>query len=251
MPPANRKPVVAGDAESMKAVTYTCYGGADVLQYGDVGKTDHLQDDEVLVKSPDGWGQSAGLALHARLALPDAFRVRRGCAPRIPAWGSIFAGTVEAIGSKVTRFKTGEIMFSVAQAARSPSILTVKEHSGIAHKPANVTFEQAAGVGIAGLTALQALRDDGQLKAGQKVLINGASGGVGTFAVQIAKALEIGMMIAVFKQDDIVTLSETDGDGAGHTDYRSPTIRWKKLPRQFTIRKPVRARGKIIIDMTP
>jgi NADPH:quinone reductase-like Zn-dependent oxidoreductase len=98
-----------------------------------------------------------------------------------------FAGTVEAVGGHVTRFKPGDEVFGGKFGAFAEYV-TVREDRAIALKPNNLTFEQAAAVPIAAVTALQALRDKGQIRAGQQVLINGASGGVGTFAVQIAKS---------------------------------------------------------------
>ena len=102
--------------------------------------------------------------------------------------GVDFAGTVEAVGKDVTQFRPGDEVFGGRSGAFAEYVC-VPEDRAVVPKPANVTFEQAAGVGVAGLTALQGLRDKGQIQPGHKVLINGASGGVGTFAVQIAKAL--------------------------------------------------------------
>jgi len=107
--------------------------------------------------------------------------------PKNTRFGTDFAGVVEAVGKNVTNFKPGDEVFGAKNGAVADYIC-VNADRGIVMKPANVTFEQAGSVAIAGLTALQGLRDKGHLKAGQKVLINGASGGVGTFAVQIAKA---------------------------------------------------------------
>src|SRR5262249_3605309 len=106
--------------------------------------------------------------------------------PKDTRLGVDFAGTVEAIGKNVTQFKVGDEVFG-GKGGAFGEYVTPRADRAIALKPTNVTFEEAAAVNIAGLTALQALRDKGQVKAGQKVLINGASGGVGTFAVQIAK----------------------------------------------------------------
>jgi NADPH:quinone reductase-like Zn-dependent oxidoreductase len=108
--------------------------------------------------------------------------------PKSDRLGVDFSGTVEAVGKNVTQFRPGDEVFGGRSGAFA-GYVCVREGGAVASKPANVTFEQAGAVGIAGLTALQGLRDHGQLQAGQKVLINGASGGVGTFAVQIAKAL--------------------------------------------------------------
>jgi NADPH:quinone reductase-like Zn-dependent oxidoreductase len=107
-------------------------------------------------------------------------------APKDSRLGVDFAGTVEAVGKTVTRFKPGDEVFGGRTGAFAEYVI-VPENRALALKPSNVTFEQAASVPIAAITALQALRDKGKLKPGQKVLINGASGGVGTFAVQIAK----------------------------------------------------------------
>ena len=108
--------------------------------------------------------------------------------PDYTGLGVDVAGTVEAVGSSVTQFKPGDDVFGAANGAFA-EFVTVAEAGALAMKPAKVTFEQAASTPIAALTALQALRNVGKLERGQKVLINGASGGVGTFAVQIAKAM--------------------------------------------------------------
>src|SRR5438445_8301678 len=107
--------------------------------------------------------------------------------PKNTRFGTDFAGTIEAIGKDVTNFKSGDEVFGAKNGAVADYIC-VKADRAIVMKPSNITFEQAGSVGVAGLTALQGLRDKGNIQAGQKVLINGASGGVGTFAVQIAKA---------------------------------------------------------------
>ena len=179
-------PSVAGNAELMKAIVYRCYGSPDVLEYADVGKPTPA-DDEVLVKvhaasvNPLDWHYMRGspyiMRLGTGIGAPDDMRI-----------GVDFAGTVEAVGGNVTRFKPGDEVFGGTGGAFA-EYATVREDRALALKPANVTFEQAASVPIAAITALQALRDKGKLEPGQKVLINGASGGVGTFAVQIAKSL--------------------------------------------------------------
>jgi NADPH:quinone reductase-like Zn-dependent oxidoreductase len=109
-------------------------------------------------------------------------------APEDIRLGVDFAGTVEAVGASVTKFEVGDEVFGGAGGAFAEYV-TVGQDRAVTHKPPNMSFEQAAAVPIAGVTALQALRDKGRVKPGQKVLINGASGGVGTFAVQIAKSL--------------------------------------------------------------
>jgi len=178
-------PAVSDETELMKAIVYRCYGSPDVLEFEDIEKPKPA-DDEVLVKvhaaavNPLDWHYMRGSPYIMRLGVGLG-------APTRTSMGVDFAGTVEAVGSNVKRFKPGDEVFGGRSGAFAEYV-TVREDRALALKPANMTFEQAASVPIAGITALQALRDKGQLKPGQKVLINGASGGVGTFAVQIAKS---------------------------------------------------------------
>jgi NADPH:quinone reductase-like Zn-dependent oxidoreductase len=176
---------LAKDATAMKAIVYRCYGSPDVLLLEDVERPVPL-DNELLVKvhaaaiNPLDW--------HYMRGKPYIMRAESGFgAPKVSRMGVDFAGVVEAVGKDVTRFRPGDEVFGGRTGAFSEYV-RVREDRAVTAKPANVTFEQAAAVPIAALTALQALRDKGRLQAGQKVLINGASGGVGTFAVQIAKA---------------------------------------------------------------
>ncbi len=179
-------PAAAADAQLMRAVVYTCYGSPEVLQLTDVEKPSPRAD-EVLVKiraaavNPLDWHYMRGspyiMRLGTGLGRPEEMRL-----------GVDFAGVVEAVGGDVTRFKPGDEVFGGRTGAYGEYV-TVRENKAILMKPADLTFEQAASIPIAGLTALQALRDHGQVKPGDRVLINGASGGVGTFAVQIAKSL--------------------------------------------------------------
>lgn len=177
--------VVAGTAQ-MKAIIYRCYGSPEVLALEHVEKP-LPSENEVLVKvraasvNPLDWHYMRGspyfMRLGAGIGSPTDIRL-----------GVDFAGTVEAVGPKVTRFKPGDDVFGGRTGAFAEYVL-VPEGRAIVHKPAEVSFEQAASLPIAALTALQALRDKGDLQPGQKVLINGASGGVGTLAVQIAKSM--------------------------------------------------------------
>jgi NADPH:quinone reductase-like Zn-dependent oxidoreductase len=167
----------------MKAIVHHEYGSPDVLELVDVDKP-VPSDDEVLVRvhassvNPAEWHAVTGLLVA---------RTRAGLLkPKETRLGADFAGVVESVGGNVTDFKPGDEVFGGRTGAFAEY---VSVRNAIAPKPSNVTFEQVAAVPIAALTALQGLRDKGQLQAGQKVLINGASGGVGTFAVQIAKAL--------------------------------------------------------------
>ena len=126
---------------------------------------------------------------HYMRGSPYLMRLASGIGtPADPRMGVDFAGTVEAVGTDVSRYSVGDEVFGGRNGAFSEYV-AIREASALARKPDNVTFQQAAAVPIAAVTALQALRDKGELKAGQQVLINGASGGVGTFAVQIAKAM--------------------------------------------------------------
>jgi len=170
--------------ETMKAVVRDGYGSPDVLKLEEIDKPE-LVDDGVLVRvraASLNRGDWYGLT-----GKPFAVRTMTGLVkPKQRVLGVDFAGTVEAVGKDVTQFRPGDEVFG----GRSGSLAEfVCVRVGVALKPASVTFEQAAAVPVAALTALQGLRDRGQIQPGQKVLINGASGGVGTFAVQIARAL--------------------------------------------------------------
>jgi NADPH:quinone reductase-like Zn-dependent oxidoreductase len=183
--PCGDAPAVGGKAARMKAIVHRCYGSSAVLKLEEIEKP-RPADNELLVKvvaasvNPADWHVMSGTPYIARM-LFGTFR------PKSPLLGSDFAGVVEAIGPGVKRFKPGDAVFGDARGTFA-EYLTVAEDGAIALKPSNVTLEQAATVSMAGLYALQALRDPGRIHAGQRVLINGASGGIGTFAVQIAKS---------------------------------------------------------------
>lgn len=179
-------PVLAAGVTPMKAVVRRCYGPPDVLKVEDIEKP-VPKDNQLLVRvhaasvNPADW--------HFVRAEPYLIRLDAGFgAPKNPRVGIDFAGTVEAVGRNVTRFKPGDEVFGGKGGALAEYI-TLNEDGSFAIKPANVSFEEAAGVNVGGLTALQALRDRAGVRPGQKVLINGSSGGVGTFAVQLAKWL--------------------------------------------------------------
>ncbi len=178
-------PAVSDETVLMKAIVYRCYGSPDVLKFEDIEKPTPA-DDEVLVKvhaasvNPLDW--------HYMRGSPYIMRFGTGLgAPNDASMGVDFAGTVEAVGENVKQFKRGDEVFG-GRGGAFAEYVTVPEDRALVLKPSNMTFEQAASVPIAAITALQALRDKGKIKPGQKVLINGASGGVGTFAVQIAKS---------------------------------------------------------------
>ena len=168
---------------TMRAVVCRRYGPPDALEIEEI-EMPELSDDRVLVRvrassvnPADYYSFKGGMA---RLFGSGILR------PKSPLVGTDLAGTVEAVGKNVTQFRPGDEVFGARSGAFAEYANPMEDK--LVLKPANVTFEQAAGVPIAALTALQALRDKGHVKTGQKVLINGAAGGVGTFAVQIAKA---------------------------------------------------------------
>ena len=172
----------------MKAIVYTRYGAPDVLELKEVEKPTP-RDHEVLVKihaasaNPADW--------HTMRATPFLARLVNGFfKPKNPRLGADVAGRVEAVGRTVTQFQVGDDVFgglSLNEMGSFAEYVCAGEDA-VVLKPAKMTFEQVAAVPLAAFTALQGLRDKGQIQPGQKVLINGASGGVGTFAVQIAKS---------------------------------------------------------------
>jgi len=175
---------VTDPTNPMKAIVSCEYGMAN-LQLRDIEKPASA-DNEVLVRVRAASVNPAdGHLIRGAWPMRPMTGMRK---PKNTRFGTDFAGVVEAIGKNVTNFKPGEEVFGAKNGAVADYIC-VKADRAIVMKPANITFEQAGSVGIAGVTALQGLRDKGHIQAGQKVLINGASGGVGTFAVQIAKAL--------------------------------------------------------------
>jgi NADPH:quinone reductase-like Zn-dependent oxidoreductase len=169
----------------MKAIVFTQYGSPDVLHLTEKEKP-ALQEGQVLVKihaasaNPLDWHRMRGAPILARLS--EGFRK-----PQNPAIGADIAGTVEAVGSGVTQFEPGDAVFGAIHAGGFAEYALAREKH-LTLKPATISFEAAAAAPVAAITALQGLRDAGHIQAGQKVLVNGASGGVGTFAVQIAKA---------------------------------------------------------------
>lgn len=168
----------------MQAIVQDHYGSEDVLRVREIDPPS-IGDGDVLVRV-----HAASIHLGDRLIMtgrPYLMRMATGLRrPKQSVPGTDIAGTVEAVGNGVTRFKLGDEVFGWTSGAFAEFASTPEDH--LAAKPARLTFEQAAAVGVSATTALQLLRDQGKVSAGHKVLINGASGGVGTFAVQIAKA---------------------------------------------------------------
>jgi len=170
-------------AHPMKAIL-SCEYGVENLQLRDIEKPTPA-DNEVLVRvRAASINPVDGHMIRGAWLMRPMSGLRK---PKNTRFGTDFSGIVEAVGKNVTNFKPGADVFGAKNGALADYI-SVKADRAIVIKPSNITFEQAGSVGVAGVTALQGLRDQGHIKAGQKVLINGASGGVGTFAVQIAKS---------------------------------------------------------------
>ena len=171
--------------QRMRAIVQKEYGTADVLRVAEIERPS-IGADEVLVKV-----RAAGLdrgTWHLMAGMPYAARLAVGLrAPKNPVPGLDVAGVVVAVGSEITRFQPGDEVFGISKGSFAE--FAAARESKLARKPSNLSFEQAAAVPVSGMTALRGLSDVGHLQAGQKVLIVGASGGVGSYAVQIAKAL--------------------------------------------------------------
>ena len=186
--PGFTEPIAQTDGRRMNAIVYTHYGSPDVLQFTDVAKPTPTAT-EVLIKihaasaNPADW--------HLMRAEPFLARFANGLLkPNNTKLGADVAGRIAAVGSNVTQFHVGDAVFGCLplNALGSFAEYVCAAEALVALKPANLTFEQAAAVPLAAFTALQGLRNAGQIQPGQTVLINGASGGVGTFAVQLAKS---------------------------------------------------------------
>lgn len=203
----------ATSATSMRAVRTHCYGGTEAMTVERV-PIPVPADNELLVKV-----RAAGinpLDWHYLHGKPYVMRLSSGIGRQTdPKVGVDFAGTVEAVGQNVREFKPGDAVFGMRRGAFA-EYLVVREGGAVARMPDTIDFEQAAAVPIAAVTALQAVRDAGQVKPGTRVLVNGASGGVGSFAVQIAKSLGAEVTgVSSARNTELVSLL-----GADHTiDY--------------------------------
>jgi NADPH:quinone reductase-like Zn-dependent oxidoreductase len=169
----------------MQAIVQDNYGSGETLALREIERPE-IGEHDVLVRvraagvNPADWAVMSGLPYIAR----PVYGLRR---PKVGVRGTDVAGYAAAVGSGVTRFKPGDEVFGASTGSYAEYAVASEEE--LAQKPVNLTFEQAATIPMAGLVALQAIRDHGKVRAGQAVLVNGASGGIGTFAVQIAKAL--------------------------------------------------------------
>jgi threonine dehydrogenase-like Zn-dependent dehydrogenase len=194
----------------MKAVVQDVYGSADTLRFEDI-EMPVIGDDEVLVRvraagvDPGVWHLMTGRPYLVRVM---GMGVRR---PKVPVKGRDLAGVVEAVGSRVTRFRPGDEVYGVSIFGSFAEYARSRE-SDLARKPANLTFEQASAVPVSGMTALQGLRDVGRVQPGQQVLVIGAAGGVGSFAVQLAHAFgaHVTGMCSTAKTDLVQSIGAED-----------------------------------------
>jgi NADPH:quinone reductase-like Zn-dependent oxidoreductase len=239
---------------TMKAIVQDAYGTEDVLEYRDIDKP-APKDGEVLVRVRAAgldrgvWHVMTGLPYLIRVVVPTMGLGR----PKVPVRGMDLAGRVEAVGGRVTRFQPGDAVFgwtdgSYAEYASVPE-------GQLVPMPANLGFEQAAAVPISGLAALQGLRDVGEIQAGQKVLVIGAAGGVGSFAVQLAKAFGAHVtgvgstsqldLIRSLGADQVVDYTRDDvTDGSRHWDLILDTAGHRSLSQ---LRRALTPRGTLVI----
>jgi len=209
----------------MKAITQETYGSADVLELRDiedpvVGEKDVLIRVHAAGAGPDVWHLMTGQPYMAR----PAIGLRK---PKVRIRGWDVAGTVQAVGAGVTEFRPGDEVMGVAEGG-SFAESAVTRPDKLVRKPARLSFEQAAAVPISGVTALQALRDKAHVRPGQKVLIVGAAGGVGTFAVQIAKAFgaEVTGVCSTSKLDLVRSIGADDVIDYTREDFTDGSRRW-------------------------
>jgi NADPH:quinone reductase-like Zn-dependent oxidoreductase len=201
----------------MKAIIYRRYGSPDVLQLDEID-TPVVADDGVLVRVRAA--SVNALDWHRMRGRPYLVRMSDGLRkPKLPGLGVDLAGQVEAVGRNVTQFRPGDEVFGARTGAFAECVVGLERNFVL--KPANLTFEQAAAIPVAATTALQGLRGKGQLQPGQRVLVNGAAGGVGHFAVQIAKALGA-EVTAVSRTSNLEMLRSIGADEV--VDYTSENV---------------------------
>ena len=240
---------------TMRAITQDGYGGLDVLRLADLERP-LPRDGEVLVRV-----QAAGLdrgVWHVMTGLPYLIRLvvptlgLRG--PKVPVRGMDLAGRVEAVGRDVTRFRPGDAVFGWSDTGSYAEYAAVPEDH-LAHKPTGVGFEQAGAVPISGLAALQGLRDVGEVQPGQRVLVIGAAGGVGSFAVQLAKAFGAHVtgvgsptqldLVRAIGADDVIDYTRQDvTDGTRHWDLILDSAGHRSLSR---LRRALTPGGTLVI----
>jgi NADPH:quinone reductase-like Zn-dependent oxidoreductase len=242
------------EAESMKAIVQDRYGDLDVLEFRDINQP-VATDDQVLVRvhaaglHRGDWHVMTGLPYLIRVVVPS-LGLRR---PKTPVLGMDLAGQVEAVGPDVTRFQPGDEVFgwcdgSFAEYATAPE-------NQLALKPANLSFEEAAVVPISGFAALQGLRDEGEVQAGQRVLVIGAAGGVGSFAVQLAKAFGAQVtgvastaqaeLVRSIGADEVIDYTRQDvTDGSRHWDLILDCAGRRTLSK---LRRALTPKGTLVI----
>ncbi|HET6714757.1 MAG TPA: NAD(P)-dependent alcohol dehydrogenase [Actinomycetota bacterium] len=209
----------------MKALVQDRYGSADVLEFRDIEEP-VVGDDDVLVRvhaagcGPDVWHVMTGMPYMARVAIG----VRR---PRVAVRGWDVAGTVEAVGANVTRFEPGDDVMGTAEQGSFAEFAATRADK-LVLKPAGLSFEQAAALPISGITALRAVRDEGKVQPGQTVLVIGASGGVGSLAVQIARSLDAQVtgVCTTSKVDLVRSIGADDVIDYTHEDFADGSRRW-------------------------
>jgi NADPH:quinone reductase-like Zn-dependent oxidoreductase len=242
------------EVQSMKAIVQDAYGSTEVLELRDIDKP-VPKDDQVLIRvhaaglHRGDWHVMTGLPYLIRIVVPD-LGLRK---PKVPVRGMDVAGRVGVVGEHVTRFQPGDEVFgwcdgSFAEYACAPE-------GSLARKPAILTFEQAAVVPISGFAALQGLRDQGQVQPGQQALIIGAAGGVGVFAVQLAKAFGAQVtgvcsttqveLVRSIGADDVIDYTRDDvTDGTRHWDLILDTAGRRTLSQ---LRRALTPRGTLVI----
>ena len=236
----------------MKAIVQDRYGSADVLEFRDieeptVGAGDVLVRVHAAGCGPDVWHFMVGMPYIARPAI--GFR-----GPKVAVRGWDVAGTVEAVGADVTRFAPGDQVMGTAEHGSFAELASTPADKLVA-KPATLSFEQAAALPISGVTALRAVRDEGRVQAGQRVLVIGASGGVGSLAVQIAKSLGATVtgvcstakadLVRSLGADDVIDYTrETFTDGARRWDLIVDTAGRRPLSQ---LRRALTQKGTLVI----
>ena len=236
----------------MKAIVQDRYGSADVLEFRDI-EDPVVGEDDVLVRvhaagcGPDVWHLMTGMPYMAR----PAIGLRR---PKVGVRGWDVAGTVEAVGANVTRFEPGDEVMGTADQG-SFAELAITPADKLVPKPAGLSFEQAAALPISGITALRAVRDEGKVQPGQTVLVIGASGGVGSLAVQIAKGLGAKLtgvcstskvdLVRAIGADDVIDYTREDfANGSRRWDVIIDTAGRRPLSQ---LRRALTAKGTLVI----
>ena len=236
----------------MKAIVQDRYGEADVLEFRDV-EDPQVGEDDVLIRvraagaGPDVWHIMTGKPFMARPVLGFS-------RPKVEIRGWDVAGTVEAVGAKVAEFRPGDEVLGESQRG-SFAELAVAPEDKLVRKPSRMSFEQAAAVPISGTTAIQALRDKGHVQPGQSVLVIGAAGGVGTFTVQIAKAMGARVtgvastskldLVRSIGADDVIDYTREDfTDGSRTWDVIVDTAGRRPLRE---VRRALAPKGRLVI----